>query len=321
MSNRKLYLDDQRTPVSTDWDVVINFEEFKEYILENGVPEEISFGDVGDIEVWKNIVGYEDVYEVSNFGNVRRIRKNKGTVLGLLNLNKHVSGLYVHLRDFGRDKQFKVHRLVLTAFLGEDYEKPVVNHIDGNRWNNHLSNLEWCTHSENIKHSHDFLERVYTAYGENHKNSKTVSKYHRNGDYICTYGGVNEAGRQEGVPFTNIAKCARGERNSAGGFIWKYENRKEDIKSLITHTPKTEKDYVERFFIPTYSEFDGMKCAHWFMKHISSCKEVREIPKLNVHSMNPIGTHNILIFLKTSIFFNFGVYSHPVTKKIISYVI
>jgi predicted XRE-type DNA-binding protein len=100
------------------------------------------------MEVWKTIKGFED-YEVSNYGNVRNIKKNK-----ILKSKKDRSGYLSLSLYLNGVKKFKyIHRLIALNFIEEIEGKPFVNHKDGNKLNNLISNLEWCTHKENCQHS------------------------------------------------------------------------------------------------------------------------------------------------------------------------
>ena len=99
-------------------------------------------------EIWRKINGFPN-YEVSNLGNVRN--KKTGRVL---RPSKDGCGYsQVILCKDGKGNQFKVHRLVATAFIPNPKNKKEVNHIDGNKSNNYVDNLEWNTHSENQQHS------------------------------------------------------------------------------------------------------------------------------------------------------------------------
>lgn len=115
-------------------------------------------------EVWKPVVGYEGEYEVSNYGRVKSLSryallKNSNGKLPvkekILKLNRTKFGYeIVGLRKNKRPKYFSVHRLVAQLFVSNPHNKPYVNHMDMVRNNNTALNLEWCTHSENIKHGY-----------------------------------------------------------------------------------------------------------------------------------------------------------------------
>lgn len=110
-------------------------------------------------EVWKNIPNYENLYQVSNFGNVRslnHIRKNgtnkylqKGRIL---KPQKTSNYLFVRLSKNGESKQYLVHRLVAEVFILNEFNYKEVNHKDENKYNNNVSNLEWCSHKYNINY-------------------------------------------------------------------------------------------------------------------------------------------------------------------------
>lgn len=116
-------------------------------------------------EVWKDIKGYEGLYQVSNLGRVRSLNKNtitynrwgkfERTVKGrILRINQNKLGYcYINLYKEHRCSKFKVHRLVANAFIPSQKDKLEVNHIDGNKTNNKINNLEWCNRSENMKHA------------------------------------------------------------------------------------------------------------------------------------------------------------------------
>lgn len=112
------------------------------------------------MEEFRDIKGYEGLYQVSNFGNVMSLSKGDGNgnrdrllKQEVLDNNSTTTYRRVALCVNGIVKRFSVHRLVALAFIDNPEDKPMVNHIDNNGWNNNVDNLEWCTHSENMMHA------------------------------------------------------------------------------------------------------------------------------------------------------------------------
>lgn len=104
-----------------------------------------------DGEIWKDVVGYKGLYEVSNFGRLRSRGRH-----GVLSIRKIFIGDRGYYRRSLYDngyKNFSIHRLVAMAFISNPDCKPYINHIDGNKLNNYASNLEWCTQAENLRHA------------------------------------------------------------------------------------------------------------------------------------------------------------------------
>lgn len=179
-------------------------------------------------EVWKNIKGYEN-YQVSNFGRVKRksgfdeskhYRKEK-----ILKQNNAKGYFQVALYKNKKRKDFKVHRLVCNAFLINNKNKKQVNHKDGNKLNNNISNLEWCTPSENIKHAYKTkLRKKY--YGSGHNNARKIKQYTLNNLFIKEWGSITEAANFYNTSIENIFSCLKGKSKSAKGYKWKYVQMK-----------------------------------------------------------------------------------------------
>ena len=104
-----------------------------------------------ECEVWKDVKGYEGLYKVSNTGKVKSFQRNREKLLS----DKYYENGYLRasLSKNKEKKKVLIHRLVAETFIPNPENKPEVNHIDGNKKNNNASNLEWCTHCENIKHA------------------------------------------------------------------------------------------------------------------------------------------------------------------------
>lgn len=181
-------------------------------------------------EIWKDVPNYEGLYQVSSFGGIKsldrldgRNHRIKGVVMSPA-IGHH--GYYgVRLFKQGKGKSFMLHRLIASAFLGEEPNLDV-NHKDGNKTNNTIDNLEWCTRSENLNHAYKCLGRHGVnkgKYGALNKLSKPIDMFTLEGVYIRTFVGANEASRVMKIQQSEISKTAYGKRNHAGGYKWKYK--------------------------------------------------------------------------------------------------
>ena len=166
-------------------------------------------------EEFKEIIGYEGWYWISNLGNV----KSKFRQLKLC-INK--DGYYVvNLCKENRMKTFNVHRLVALHFIDNPDNLPQVNHKDECKTNNCVTNLEWCTQQYN----HDYGTRnERTGHSQmNKQGSKALLQYDLQGNFIKEFPSVSEASREFGKSQANISRCANDFKNQAYGFIWKFK--------------------------------------------------------------------------------------------------
>lgn len=184
-------------------------------------------------EIWKDVAGYENIYQISNFGRVKSIDRLANHVNGMrfvsgriLKPNTCQSYLNVSLSKNGKMKRFTIHRLVAVAFISNPNNLPQINHIDGDKLNNNFANLEWCSASDNQKHAYKIKLKKSAnlgKFGKEHHLSRAISQYDIYGNLVNKFFSTREANRETLINQGSIAACARGERRTAGGFIWQYE--------------------------------------------------------------------------------------------------
>lgn len=179
------------------------------------------------MEEWKDIVGYEGLYQVSDKGNVRSLNYNKTNKVKELKLvNSKDNYFVVCLHKNGHQKEGKVHRLVAEAFIPNPDNKPQIDHINGNKSDNRVENLRWCTAKENSDNPITKVKMKGIQNGRqiNRKDmSKVVYQYNLEGELINKYPSASEAARQIGCHFDTITKACRGVRNKALNNFWSYE--------------------------------------------------------------------------------------------------
>lgn len=180
-------------------------------------------------EIWKDIEGYEGYYQVSNLGRVRSLDRyitgNNGAIYlrqgQIKEIKPHHSGyLFVSLMKNRKRKIMAVHRLVAEAFIPNPDNLPQINHKDEDKTNNRVENLEWCTGKYNCNYgTHN--KRVSDKL-TNGKTSKEICQYTKEGILVRKYPSASEAARQFRGKQGNISQVCLGKRNSAYGYLWKY---------------------------------------------------------------------------------------------------
>lgn len=175
-------------------------------------------------EIWKDIEGYEGLYQVSNTGKVKSLETwdvNKDCYVKrekMLKFDYHRRGYQiVTLTNKKKRKRHQVHRLVAKAFIENPENLPQVNHKDENKQNNHVDNLEWCTNYYNNRYgTRD--ERVAI------KHKKPVVQFdcemHEVKEYDSIVGAVKQNNYKAAA---SISECCRGKRKTAYGYVWKYK--------------------------------------------------------------------------------------------------
>lgn len=176
-------------------------------------------------EIWKDVKGYEGLYQVSNLGRVRSLIKCNAhpNIPRIMKLHTNKKG-YAKCHFF--NKLVSVHRLVEEAFINNSDNKPQVNHKDGNKQNNRADNLEWATNSENQLHANA------NGLNENRKKThlqkvcKRVSQFDSDMNCVGSYESTSQAARITGINQSAISGCCRNlyGYKTAGGYKWAFES-------------------------------------------------------------------------------------------------
>lgn len=172
------------------------------------------------VEVWKDIAGYEGLYQVSNMGRVKSLSKKCGRRTSKEKImNPFISWDGYNLITFckdGKTKHFRIHRLVAEAFIPNPNGLPCVNHKDLSTTNNAVDNLEWCTHEYNNTYAG---RAIKTA----RKNMKPICQFDLNGHLIREWESGSKIQQELGYEKTHIYSCCTGKRKTANGYTWKFK--------------------------------------------------------------------------------------------------
>lgn len=175
-------------------------------------------------EIWRTAVYdgkiYEGLYKVSNWGRIKNINYRNTGRERLITPSENKGYLRVQLWKNGKGKMCTVHRLVAETFIPNPDNLPQVNHIDENKINNRVENLEWKSPKDNCNHGtrNERMRKALT----NGKLSKKVLQFTKSGELIREWESTRECGRN-GFNQSNVAACCRGDKPQYKGFIWKYE--------------------------------------------------------------------------------------------------
>ena len=172
--------------------------------------------------MWKKFIyeGKETDYSVSTEGEVR-----KDTTNYILSQSSQQDYKFVGLLIDGQQKRMRVHRMVAMTFIDNPDNKPYVNHINGNRSDNNVENLEWVTPSENTRHA------VETGL-MNSGRKRAVIQYSLNGEQMATFESASEAARQTGGSQSKITMCCKRQRQTANDYQWRYYDDMQDVQKV-----------------------------------------------------------------------------------------
>ena len=164
-------------------------------------------------EIWRDISGYEGIYQVSSLGRIKSMDRvdcdNRHRKERILKPRKNSKGyLMVCLCKDGKKKMYKVHKLVSNTFLPNPNKLETINHINEIKTDNRVDNLEWMTNKDNVRYSQ----------------AVSVNQFTFDGRFIRTWDCIMEVEYQLGFNHTNICQCCKGKLKSAYGYQWFYSN-------------------------------------------------------------------------------------------------
>lgn len=185
-------------------------------------------------EVWKSIEGYEDHYQVSNLGRIKSLyfKNRHGVVYREKILKAGFNGKYyqITLSNNGKTKMYQVHRLVAMAFVKNDNDYKIVNHVNCDKTDNRAINLEWCNQSHNIKEAYRLGQiKIYKGenspyYNKPSKKRKKIMQLDKENNLIKIWECADLIEKELKINASNIRGCCNNKRKTAGGYIWKYTN-------------------------------------------------------------------------------------------------
>ena len=180
-------------------------------------------------EIWKDIENFEGRYQISKFGNVKSLNERKCILTPSINRKGYKR---VNLWDGCKSYPKSVHRLVAIAFIPNPNNLPQVNHIDENKLNNNVDNLEWCDNDYNLIYG---TGRKRAGEKNSVSQCAAVLQFTKDGEFVNEYNSLKDAaiamtGKQSSNAY--ISNCCRGKVISAYGFKWKYKYEDGDHKNI-----------------------------------------------------------------------------------------
>lgn len=184
-------------------------------------------------EIWKDVVGYEGLYQISNFGRLKHLAFILTNICGVHNVKErlvhpHIQNNGYYLCDLYKNnirKNVLLHRIVAEAFIDNPNNYSFVNHINSIRTDCRCVNLEWCTKSYNTKYSYDTTNRkikMNWKKGKDNANSKAVIMLDKNNNYIKRFECIMDIQRELGILYNSIVNCLKGRSKTSGGYKWIY---------------------------------------------------------------------------------------------------
>lgn len=173
-------------------------------------------------EIWKDIKGYEGKYQISNCGRLKSLIPYRGQREHLRKPSLAGAGYY-YVTLAPQNECRYIHRLVAETFIPNPDNLPEVNHKDEDKRNNHLENLEWCSHLYNIRYG---KTREKIGKSQIESGVRPIKQIDINGITIAVYRNASHAGQVTGIDSSAIVKVAKGRPKfiTAGGYVWRFAN-------------------------------------------------------------------------------------------------
>lgn len=191
-----------------------------------------------EIEIWKDIKGFEGIYQISNMGRLKSFKNHsEGFILSNKNSKNDYFSVVLTNNLLKKKRYARIHRLVAEAFIPnpDPDNKTQINHIDSNKQNNCVDNLEWVTPKENMVHALRHNSNIVKGINNYNKfiKPKTIQQYSLEGKFIKEFCNAVEASKYTGVCSRNILQVASKEeyrqglmRRQAGGYVWKFKEER-----------------------------------------------------------------------------------------------
>lgn len=230
------------------------------------------------MEIWKTINDTDNKYAVSNLGNVKRLEHYTMVGPNKIHYGERILKQYVNKEGYcivhivvnGKTCAKKVHRLVAQCFLENPKGLPQVNHIDEDRQNNNVENLEWCSPKQNSNHGtrNDKLRKV---------SGIKIAQYSLSGDLIKIWDSISQASQYLKCSSTCcIRRVCKGQRKSYKGFVWKYVDSKIIGDSTLKQQMLNDKNMILDLLFNTFSKDELLFISKELQNRICSYKTAGE---------------------------------------------
>ena len=200
-------------------------------------PEEKRWYDLDDLpnEEWLDINGYNGLYQISNYSRIKSLSKYKSRKIIIMKPYRDKYGRYiVKLYKYSKSKSFYVHRLVGLHFIENPDNKPEINHktpVTLDLCDNRVTELEWCTSSENSQYTvkcNNHYSPALGLFGDDNPRSKPIVQLSIDGSFIKRWANAREIDKELNVDFRYVSRCCNHKCKTAKGYVFMFEEEYYD---------------------------------------------------------------------------------------------